>query len=82
LPSTGRNGAIAVAERIREGILALKIAHLDAPWGRVSASFGVTTVYPGQQRGLLPADVVNRADQQLYEAKRTGRNRVCAERAV
>ena len=82
LPSTGRNGAIAVAERIREGILALKIAHLDAPWGRVSASFGVTTVYPGQHRGSLSADVVNRADQQLYEAKRTGRNRVCAERAV
>lgn len=82
LPSTGRNGAIAVAERIREGILALSIAHLDTPWGKVSASFGVTTVYPSQQRGLLPSDVVIRADQQLYEAKRTGRNRVCAEPAV
>lgn len=82
LPGTDTKGAIEVAERIREGILALTIPHLDTPWGQVSASFGVTTVYPGQHRGLVSADVVNRADQQLYEAKRRGRNRVCAERSV
>jgi diguanylate cyclase (GGDEF)-like protein len=79
LPSTGREGATEVAERIREGIFALMIPHLDAPCGQVSASFGVTTVYPAQHRGLYPSDVIIRADQQLYEAKRTGRNKVCAE---
>ena len=78
LPSTGQAGAIAVAERIRQGILALGVAHIDAPEGQLSASFGVATVTPGTQSGLAPADVVKLADLQLYEAKRSGRNRVCS----
>jgi diguanylate cyclase (GGDEF)-like protein len=78
LPSTDRAGAVAVAERIRCAILALKIPHGDAPTGLVSASFGVTTVAAGQEAQLGPADLVARADAQLYTAKRAGRDRVCS----
>ena len=79
LPSTGRTGAAAVAQRIREAILALGHAHADSPLQTVSASFGVATVDPGASAGLRPGDVIERADRQLYEAKRGGRNRVCGE---
>jgi diguanylate cyclase (GGDEF)-like protein len=76
LPNTDRSGAVAVAERLRLGILALDIAHGDAPAGVVSASFGVATVAAGQETQLRPADLVARADACLYEAKGGGRNTV------
>ena len=78
LPNTDRAGAIAVAERIRLEILALAIAHGDAPAGVVSASLGIATVAAGQETQLRPADLIARADARLYEAKRGGRNAVRA----
>jgi diguanylate cyclase (GGDEF)-like protein len=81
LPSTGRSGAVAVAERIRQEILALEIPHGDGPDGVVSASFGVTTVAAGEETQLRPADLIARADACLYEAKRGGRNMVRAASA-
>ena len=47
------------------------------PVGQVTVSIGVAQARPGEQ----PAALVERADAALYEAKRTGRNRVCTERA-
>nr|WP_229511184.1 MULTISPECIES: sensor domain-containing diguanylate cyclase [unclassified Massilia] len=79
LPGTGRSGAIAVAERIREAILALEIAHADAPDGWLTASLGVATVDAGPSPRFKPTDLIERADRQLYAAKGSGRNRVCAE---
>jgi len=76
LPSTDRAGAVSVAERIRLEILALAIPHADAPAGIASASFGVASIAAGQETQLRPADLVARADAQLYEAKRGGRNTV------
>jgi len=78
LPSTDRDGAVAVAERIRTEIVALGIHHADAEGGVVSASFGVISVDPGANPLTTPANVVDGADRQLYEAKRGGRNKVCA----
>jgi len=78
LPNTDRGGAVAVAERIRLELLALDIAHADAPSGVLSASFGVATVAAGQEAQLRPADLVARADARLYEAKHGGRNTVRA----
>jgi len=79
LPGTGRSGAIAVAERIRVAIVALEIAHADAPDGWLTASLGVATVDAGPHPSVDPADLIERADRQLYAAKSSGRNRVCAE---
>ena len=73
LPNTARDGALAVAEKIR--------AHLaDTPFQlrsaslRVTASFGVSEL-PAGQSGTLE-DLYAAADQALYAAKNGGRNRV------
>ena len=82
LPNTDRAGAVAVAERVRLGILALSIEHADSPIGLVSASFGVSTVAPGVDARMRATDVIARADAHLYEARRSGRNTVCASPPV
>ncbi|MNG41205.1 Response regulator PleD [compost metagenome] len=50
----------------------------DTPFaqvGQVTASFGVSSVRPGDSGEAL----LQRADQALYAAKEHGRNRVCGE---
>lgn len=54
-----------IAERARADVEAL---------GAVTISGGVATIVPA--RGLSPDQLVSAADAALYEAKRTGRNRV------
>lgn len=75
LPHTDLAGASAVAERMRAEILALRMPHDESPFGVVTASLGVAAlVTPMDAR-----DLVARADRQLYQAKRLGRNRVCSD---
>lgn len=74
LPSTAEGGARAVAERVRSGIEALRVDWEGKPIP-VRASLGLATL-EGDQDG---ADaLVARADQALYAAKQTGRNKVVA----
>jgi diguanylate cyclase (GGDEF)-like protein/PAS domain S-box-containing protein len=77
LPETGRDGARDVAERIRQAVLDLKIAH-GAPRAsaHVTLSVGVATLEPGPHAGC--DSLLAQADQALYAAKRLGRNRVIA----
>lgn len=77
LPSTDFHGALSVAESIRSSIAALAIAHYDGATAAhiVTASIGVATCYPDAADGWL--DLLAAADQQLYRAKETGRDRVC-----
>ena len=77
LPHTDLAGAMAVAERIRLRIAHLHIAHAHSPLGVVTASFGVTALAPPHDGGM-----VERADKNLYQAKRNGRNRVCGDDAA
>ncbi len=77
LPDTDREGAVAIAERIREGVSALGIVHDSSPsGGYVTASAGVGTVRCQPDRS--PLNVVAIADEQLYAAKAAGRDRVAA----
>jgi diguanylate cyclase (GGDEF)-like protein len=69
LPETPSLGAVQVAERIREAIEGASMSGI-----RITASFGVATTARGWT-GDIPA-IVRAADQALYHAKRTGRNKV------
>jgi diguanylate cyclase (GGDEF)-like protein len=75
LPGTDLQGAHNLAERVREGIEALRLPILGderAEPLRVTASFGAAAlpVSAGDARGLVAA-----ADEALYQAKRAGKNR-------
>ncbi len=74
LPGCDQASALKIAERIRERIAGEPVVHGGAPVD-ISASLGVTVCCndPGHASvtGLLST-----ADDALYRAKRTGRNRV------
>lgn len=82
LPETDAAGAQALAERLGQVVQALAVEHLDSPVGQVvTVSIGVASrpaSAPGEDGGS-EADLLARADRQLYRAKHTGRARVCAE---
>lgn len=73
LPDTDATTAVARAERIREAVAALRVAHEGKPLSAVSASIGVA-VFPQHQAELEP--LMEAADAALYRAKAEGRNRV------
>jgi diguanylate cyclase (GGDEF)-like protein len=72
LPHTGKHGARAVAERIRKSLEATAVLHPDGNLS-VTASFGIATT----DGRTDPNALFVAADSALYDAKKTGRNRVC-----
>lgn len=74
LPDTSPDGAIAMAENIRVAIADLGIEHSGSEFGRVTASIGAATWTPEQDSDV--SAVIRVADQALYTAKATGRNKV------
>lgn len=74
LPHTDLEGAIAVAEHIRQAVLALHIPHAQGPAGILSVSIGVATDTPALS-GDRAETLTQAADTQLYRAKTQGRNR-------
>ncbi|MCX5870945.1 MAG: diguanylate cyclase [Deltaproteobacteria bacterium] len=75
LPDTDSSGAVAIAEKIRRGIVARAIPHKESKVADcVTVSMGVIT---GQcSAGGLVTDFITHVDEQLYRAKSSGRNRV------
>jgi len=64
----------SMADHVRAAVQALRIAHRDAASGRVTVSVGAVALVPAESESLT--DLVQRADEALYEAKEKGRNRV------
>lgn len=75
LPSAGAEDALIIAERMRS---ALADAPLDVGEAKVAVavSAGVATLDSRQQTEASIRELIARADQSLYRAKRAGRNRV------
>jgi diguanylate cyclase (GGDEF)-like protein len=80
LPHTNATQGMAAAEKIRALLARHPFPFADKqPLGCISISGGVAE-YPFH--GLDAAGLLHAADEALYEAKRTGRNRVLAAKAV
>ncbi|CAG4889885.1 hypothetical protein LMG31841_00920 [Paraburkholderia saeva] len=69
----GLRSAVGFAETLR-----IAISGIARPDGALTASFGVAEYRVGE--GFM--SLLDRADEALLRAKHSGRNRVCAERAV
>jgi two-component system, cell cycle response regulator len=76
LPETGRQGAIAFAERIRDRVSGYNFAIGEGQQVRITASIGVAT-YPSPRLASVE-DLFRAADIALYRAKGNGRNLVCS----
>ncbi len=68
LPDTEVNGAIVLAEKLREIVEKTEFEKV----GKLTASFGVTAY----RKDLLPATLISRVDLARNKAKQQGRNRV------
>lgn len=74
LPNTTIEGAVQVAENIRVAVKELAIAHSNSPVNpHVTLSLGVTSTVPTTKLSLPKLIAV--ADQGLYQAKASGRDR-------
>jgi diguanylate cyclase (GGDEF)-like protein len=73
LPGCDEQASFNQAERLRRQLAHVSMSVNETPVC-VTASFGVTTAVPGQP--WTPEDLIRKADEALYLAKKLGRNRV------
>lgn len=77
LPETDLEGAATIAERLRKTIADLEIPVSENNTLTVTASFGIACSDPEKHQSTSYEELIKRADLALYEAKESGRNRVC-----
>lgn len=74
LPEISKDGAITFSERLRDIIFTYPFSKREIqPTGRVTVSLGVAT-YPSDTQQIQ--ELVEKADDALYQAKNSGRNQV------
>ena len=73
LPSTSLADGVRVADRLRERLAALEVVDDGGDRIPVTGSFGITALHGKESLESL----IERADKAMYEAKHSGRNRVC-----
>jgi diguanylate cyclase (GGDEF)-like protein/PAS domain S-box-containing protein len=75
LPNTHLSGAMQVGSEVKASIEALAIGHKASRVKKqITLSYGVAAAVPNAKNSAR--DLVRNADQALYKAKRTGRNRI------
>ncbi|HEY4011832.1 MAG TPA: diguanylate cyclase [Polyangiaceae bacterium] len=72
VPSTSQDGAMLLAERIRQGVEEHEIVDANGHRVQVTASFGVAQLAGHESL----EELIDRADRAMYGAKSAGRNRV------
>ncbi len=73
LPETNSKHAVIPAERLREQIKTVCFVSLDGQSFNISISIGISEFLPDDNNN---EDIIKRADEALYYAKRNGRDRV------
>ncbi|WP_039728489.1 diguanylate cyclase domain-containing protein [Leptolyngbya iicbica] len=79
LPDTTAEGALHLAQKLQAHVRALSLPHQHSALGVVTISLGVATLLP--QAGQSPNQLIEAADQALYQAKAAGRDRCCVQTA-
>jgi diguanylate cyclase (GGDEF)-like protein len=74
LPSLTPEGALQIAERLRQDVLDLAMEHSRSPIGRVTISVGVAGMVGDENHDA--GALIEAADVALYNAKKSGRNAV------
>lgn len=75
LADTDAKGALVVAQRMKTSILRLEIPHKKSEISDfVTVSIGVSSMLP-QERSVYK-DMITKADEALYDAKKSGRNKI------
>jgi diguanylate cyclase (GGDEF)-like protein len=77
LPETPIDGAVVAMERIRKKISELQIDYENKKLS-ITLSFGIVCFNPGQDVSI--GELIKSADNALYEAKRSGRNKLCVSK--
>jgi diguanylate cyclase (GGDEF)-like protein len=76
LPETDLPAALNIAEKIRAAVEAARVPTADGKTiTAVTISIGVASVVPNNNAAVQ--ELIEQADERLYTAKNTGRNRVC-----
>jgi diguanylate cyclase (GGDEF)-like protein len=70
LPNTGRDEAVAVAEKLRRNLRRMRVAGIST---QITTSIGIAT-FPDD--AATPENLMRTADRALYSAKQAGRDRV------
>ncbi len=80
LPATDLQSAVTLAEQIRQAIGSKKVVNkqTNQDLGRITVSIGAGQFVAGEPLGEL----IRRADEAMYLAKNTGRNRVASEEGI
>ncbi len=78
LPETTMDGALSLAEVLRREVEKLVMVFAENIELRFTISIGVSTVKKGEQ---TLDGVITRADNALYAAKESGRNKVCLKKS-
>jgi len=76
LGETMQEDAMVIAESVLKEIQSLHIPHERSPIHNcITVSIGVATIQPKHELG--PEHLLKSADEALYQAKNTGRNKIC-----
>ncbi len=77
LPDTDEEGAMFIADAFRDALRERSVPHSGGDTGVLTASVGVAT-FVASEVGVGAAELLRRADEALYDAKRDGRDRSVA----